>query len=115
MCFQEKDDIYQYEPDIMVCCEANKFQGAIYHGIPSLIVEILSHSTKDRDLDIKLKIYEKFGVDQYWIVDIVSKQVLIYKDNIKGKYKTKQIFEENDTIIWNGLDIKVSYIFEGLR
>lgn len=115
VCFQENSDKYQYEPDIMVCCETNKFDGAIYRGIPSLIVEILSHSTKDRDLNIKLDIYERFGVPEYWIIDISKKQVHVFKDNLNGRYKTKQIFDEIDTVIWNQMSIQIKYIFEGLK
>lgn len=115
VCFQQNKDRYQYEPDIMVCCEVNKFDGAIYRGIPGLIVEILSHSTKDRYLNVKLEIYEKFGVPEYWIVDISKKQVYVLRDNSNGKYKTRQIFEEADTIEWNGMSIKVAFIFEGLK
>lgn len=114
VCFQENKDKYQYEPDIMVCCE-NKFEGAIYRGIPGLIVEILSQSTKDRDFNIKLNIYEKFGVPEYWIVDIVNKQIYVYKDNTSGKYKTKLILEEQDIIQWNGVCIEVTYVFQGLK
>lgn len=115
VCFQENKDRYQYEPDIMVCCEADRFDGAIYRGIPRLIVEILSHSTKDRDLSIKLDNYEKFGVEEYWVVDIVKRQVLVFKDNINGKYKTRQILDEADTITWDGMNLKVEFIFEGLK
>jgi Uma2 family endonuclease len=115
VCFQQNKDRYQYEPDIMVCCEAEKFDGAIYRGIPGLIVEILSHSTKERDLNTKLNIYEGFGVPEYWIVDISKRQVYVYKDNSTGKYKVNQIFEETDTITWNGMSIKVAFIFEGLK
>lgn len=115
VCFQQNKDRYQYEPDIMVCCEGDKFDGAIYRGIPCLIVEILSHSTKDRDLNIKREIYEKFGVAEYWVVDISTRQVTVLKDNLNGKYKTSQIFEETDTIVWNGMNIKVAFIFEGVK
>jgi Uma2 family endonuclease len=39
------------------------------HGSPDLIIEILSPSNKRRDLITKKKLYEKFGVNEYWIID----------------------------------------------
>jgi len=36
---------------------------------PDLVIEILSPSSKEWDLEIKRKLYEKYGVREYWIVD----------------------------------------------
>ncbi|MFZ3090373.1 MAG: Uma2 family endonuclease [Nitrospirota bacterium] len=38
-------------------------------GSPDLVIEILSPSTKERDLVLKKKLYAAFGIKEYWIVD----------------------------------------------
>lgn len=38
-------------------------------GAPALVVEILSPSTRKRDQTLKLRLFEKHGVREYWMVD----------------------------------------------
>jgi Uma2 family endonuclease len=38
-------------------------------GAPDLAIEILSPGTRSKDLEVKRKIYARFGVQEYWIVD----------------------------------------------
>ena len=48
-------------------------------GAPDLIVEILSPSTRDRDLREKAMLYAKSGVASYWIVDPVEETVTLHR------------------------------------
>jgi Uma2 family endonuclease len=48
-------------------------------GSPDLIVEVLSPRTRDRDEGIKLDLYERSGVLEYWILDPVLKKAQIYR------------------------------------
>ncbi len=45
---------------------------------PDLVVEILSESTEATDRTTKKKLYEQYGVKEYWIVDPVSQTVEQY-------------------------------------
>jgi Uma2 family endonuclease len=38
-------------------------------GTPALVVEILSPSTRKRDLHLKRRLFERSGVREYWLVD----------------------------------------------
>jgi len=38
-------------------------------GQPDIAVEILSPTTRSKDLEVKRKIYAQFGILEYWIVD----------------------------------------------
>ena len=51
------------------------------HGAPALCIEVLSRSTANRDLGIKMQLYAKNGVREYWIVNRPSKAILVYKLN----------------------------------
>jgi len=59
------DEDNHYIPDLVIVCDSNKIKGSYIEGAPDLAVEILSPSTKKRDIGIKKEIYEKFGVKEY--------------------------------------------------
>jgi Uma2 family endonuclease len=51
------------------------------HGPPELVVEVLSPGPENerRDRDVKLRLYSRRGVDEYWIVDGQRRRVEIYR------------------------------------
>ncbi len=61
-------------------CETMIYGGKI-HGAPDLIIEILSpgKANTDRDRVTKLRLYERFGVAEYWIIDARRRYVEIYR------------------------------------
>jgi Uma2 family endonuclease len=48
-------------------------------GAPNLVVEVLSDGTRRLDEIDKRKLYERSGVDEYWIVDPVLELVKVYR------------------------------------
>lgn len=48
------------------------------HGVPDLIIEILSPGNATHDKVRKKDLYEKFGVKEYWIVDPLTKNTIGY-------------------------------------
>lgn len=70
-----------FRPDLIVVKKENaaiiNWQKAIY-GVPDMVVEILSNSTRRKDLTIKKDIYESNGVKEYWIVDPRAKTIDVY-------------------------------------
>ncbi len=55
-------------PDIMIVCDRKRLRGGSYFGIPRFVAETLSPSTALKDRTEKKDIYEKAGVEEYWIV-----------------------------------------------
>jgi len=48
-------------------------------GPPDLVIEILSPSTRSRDKKLKRDLYERVGVQEYWVVDPEQDRVEIYR------------------------------------
>ena len=96
--FMDNIDIYLDEeknnyviPDMSVLCEPNNFKDNGYHGIPSLVVEVISPTSIVRDRGAKLKLYEKYGVKEYWLIDYQIKSVEQYV-LIEGYYQLQNAF-----------------------
>lgn len=70
-----------FKPDLSVVLKENSaivdWLRGIY-GVPDMVVEVLSKSTKKKDLTIKKDIYEAQGVKEYWIVDPYMKAISVY-------------------------------------
>lgn len=81
----EMDASNVVQPDLVVYCDRSKLTEAGATGAPDLVVEILSPSTKDRDLLVKLGLYQRHGVREYWIVDGDGRAVLQFVRNESGK------------------------------
>lgn len=54
-------------------------------GPPDLVVEILSPSTRSRDLGEKRDLYERAGIHAYWVVDLDAETVLVFRLS-EGRY-----------------------------
>jgi len=70
------------EPDLLYVSrerEQRQMTEDYLEGAPDLVVEILSPSTKRIDQGIKLRLYERFLVQEYWIVDPERETIGVYR------------------------------------
>ncbi|MFQ5680420.1 MAG: Uma2 family endonuclease, partial [Gemmatimonadota bacterium] len=68
------------QPDILFVSRALRgiIGDAGVRGAPDLVVEILSPTTAARDCGIKLRLYERQGVGEYWIVDPEAEEIEVW-------------------------------------
>ena len=70
-----------YKPDLFIVKSENEsiinWEGTV-HGVPDMVVEIISKSSRKKDTTIKKDTYELNGVKEYWIVDPFSNTVDVY-------------------------------------
>ena len=104
------------QPDVLVICDREKISTSSCIGAPDLTVEILSPSTAIRDMVVKLNLYKKYGVREYWIIDPESKTVSVYiLDN--GRYYITA-YAETGTLpvhILEGCDIDLTEVFTEIQ
>ena len=72
------DPYTMVQPDLFVICDRGKIKTRALYGAPDFVIEILSASTRWRDLTLKLRKYKNAGVREYWIIDPDDEQVVVY-------------------------------------
>ena len=74
------DEFNTYQPDLLFV--SNERRGILERlgafGAPDVVVEILSDSTRRRDLGAKLPVYLRAGVREVVIVDLEARTVAVY-------------------------------------
>lgn len=106
------------QPDLFVVCEKNKFDNHGYKGAPRFIIEILSPSTHRHDSFVKLNLYLRAGVPEYWIVDPEGKTVNVCLLGNDGTYNISKPYNKNDTVKVNTLEgcfIELSKVFSDIE
>lgn len=68
------------QPDLLVICNwrDDVSDNGQYMGIPKLVIEVLSPGNSKKEMITKLDLYKDSGIEEYWIVDDVKNQVIIY-------------------------------------
>ena len=118
--FRKKDfkDPDVMQPDILVVCDlkGNVSEKGRYMGTPALVVEILSDSTRNKDMVDKLNTYMLSGVEEYWIIDTRNEVIMIYDFNDYG-IDVLKAYEKGQTALslaFKGLSADVGALFSDL-
>lgn len=110
------EDINIVQPDIMVICDMEEHldQNDYYHGVPALVVEILSAGARSKDIIKKLDLYMFCSVKEYWIVDPINKEVSVYlfEDKNISRNTTYRKAESAQSQIFPGLSAELGRIFK---
>lgn len=108
------DELTMVQPDVLILCDREKDVDRCIYGAPDFIAEVLSPSTKKKDISLKNYKYANAGVREYWIIDPALRQVLVYHfENFKeeGGADTIHMYGFHDQIpvqIYGG-DLKIDF------
>ena len=74
----DRDNYTMVQPDLLVVCAEDDGYYERVEGAPDLVVEILSPSTRRKDMVLKLYKYQNAGVREYWIIDPLHQRVYVH-------------------------------------
>ena len=74
------DEHNTFQPDLLFVSSERRhiFDGHGVTGAPDVVVEVLSDSTRRRDLSVKLPVYGSSGVRELWVADLRAETVAKY-------------------------------------
>lgn len=103
------------QPDLLISCDylQQHDENDRYTGIPALVIEILSPSTRSMDQVKKLNVYLDGGVSEYWVVDPRDRKVTLYSF-LARQLEDMTLFKYPDvvkSIHFSGLEVPTADIF----
>ncbi len=87
------------EPDITIA-RGSMFDYTEHHPYPEdilLVIEV-ADSSLEVDKKIKMPIYAKAGIQDYWVVDVRAKEITIYRQPVEGSYQKVRAVTGRDRI-----------------
>ncbi len=105
------------EPDLIFIRKdrLHIFGDAYVDGPPDLVIEVLSPSTRDRDLGKKFNLYARAGVPEYWVAETDAPDLAIYVLSTQGVYeRVEPVAGVLRSSVLPDLVIDVQAVFAGL-
>ena len=105
------------QPDILYVSDERAFiiKEKNIQGAPDLLIEILSEGNRRHDEVKKRKLYESFGVEEYWIVDPVLETVKVFRlENSEYIKATEWSLELDDSLtssLLPGFEARLAEVF----
>jgi len=89
--------------------------GEYVTGAPDLLIEIAPPETRQRDETIKRRLYERWNVLEYWVVDQEIDVIRVYRRDGNRFARPVELSREAGDVLttplFPGLDIPLSHVF----
>jgi len=101
--------VYAESPNYLVFVSNERWSQIVannrFNAAPDIVIEVLSPGpdNRRRDLVAKRRLYHKYGVQEYWVVDQESQSVLLYR------------FIKADEVTFNFSDALMSDLLPGFE
>ena len=107
------------EPDLLFVSKARQDEILTpkhLRGAPDLVVEVVSPSTRQRDETLKRRLYERFGVSEYWTIDPRGDTIAVdrYQNGqyVRVAHLSRAKGDTLTTTLLPGLEMPLAEIFE---
>jgi Uma2 family endonuclease len=107
-------DVDVVQPDVLVVCDPRKIRETHIEGAPDLVIEVASPTTTVYDRTLKLELYARYGVREYWLVTPyphLAEVLLLDGDS----YRVHRTYRRQDTLTsptLTGLALSLSGVFD---
>ena len=108
------------EPDLLYLSNDRAAQVLVpqhVRGVPDLVVEVASPGTRQRDETVKRRLYERWGVVEYWVVDPELDVVRVYVRDGERFTRAIELSLETHAVLRTpllpDLDLPLADVFRG--
>lgn len=80
------------EPDLAIV-EPIEDEYFDHHPYPENIFWVIEYSNTSlqKDLEIKSKVYAEVGIREYWVINLKTRELVVFRDPTGGEYRSEQI------------------------
>jgi Uma2 family endonuclease len=101
------------EPDIVAASrpDIDVYDTASFEAL--LVVEVAESSLRF-DLNAKAVLYAEAGVPEYWVLNLVDRELVVFWSAFEGAYRQRATYRTGDRVApraWNDVTIEVSELF----
>jgi Uma2 family endonuclease len=93
------------EPEPDVAAYPGRFEDYTDHPTTALLIVEVADTTLSRDTTTKAEVYAEAGIADYWVLDLVGRELLVFRDPEPqpvglgaNAYRTRVTFGPNDTV-----------------
>ena len=101
------------EPDILAVSSPNIEDYGTESARPLLVIEVAASSLR-YDLNAKAPLYAEANVPEYWIVNLVDRELVVFRSPEKAAYRDRITYRAGDRVApeaWQDVVIEVSELF----
>ncbi len=98
----DMDNKTMIQPDFMIVCDRSKIIRLRVYGAPDFIVEVLSPSTRKKDMSLKVSKYENAGVREYWLIEPDKQVIVVYTFEGEGSISFYSFKDKVPVYIYDG-------------
>jgi Uma2 family endonuclease len=88
------------QPDIALLRPRDDFYASAHPGPQDvlLIIEIADTSI-DYDRQVKVPLYARAGIPEYWLVDLPGQRIEVYRDPAAGEYRQVRLVRQGERLV----------------
>lgn len=101
------------EPDLFVVLPKNysNIKDTYYDGAADLVIEILSPSTRELDLEKKLPKFLEAGVKEIWVIDPEERSLILHHKSDQKKYEDAEAEEIIKSTVIPGFKFRIKWLW----
>lgn len=105
------DQLNEPEPDIAILKPKSDdyFSSHPKAADVLLLIEVADTSIAF-DREVKLPLYAKYQIPEYWIIDLISRKIEVYTNPINGSYPSKSIYGQDEILQFMEMRVNVGEV-----